>query len=112
MRSFRQKQPPELLVSKGALRNFTTFTRKHLCQGLFFNKVADSGTGVFLCILHFAFGISKNTLFKEHLWETASRGRQPPTGVPRKRNSENMQPFYTRTPIPQCDFNKVALQLY
>ena len=51
MRSFRQKQPPELLVRKGDLRNFTKFTGKHLCQGLFFNKVADSGTGVFLCIL-------------------------------------------------------------
>ena len=51
MRSFRQKQPLELLVRKGDLRNFTKFTGKHLCQGLFFNKVADSGTGVFLCTL-------------------------------------------------------------
>ena len=25
---------------KGALRNFTKFTRKHLCQSLFFNKAA------------------------------------------------------------------------
>ena len=28
-------------VKKGALRNFTKFTGKHLCQSLFFNKVAD-----------------------------------------------------------------------
>ena len=27
-------------VRKGALRNFAKFTRKHLCQSLFFNKVA------------------------------------------------------------------------
>ena len=30
----------------GVLRNFTKFTGKQLCQGLFFNKV---DTGVFLC---------------------------------------------------------------
>ena len=27
-------------MKKGVLRNFTEFTGKHLCQGLFFNKVA------------------------------------------------------------------------
>ena len=27
-------------VKKGVLRNFTKFTGKHLCQGLFFNKAA------------------------------------------------------------------------
>ena len=27
-------------VKKGVLRNFTKFTRKHLCRSLFFNKVA------------------------------------------------------------------------
>ena len=30
----------EVLCEKGVLRNFKKFTRKHLCQGLFFNKVA------------------------------------------------------------------------
>ena len=30
----------ELFRKKGVLRNFTKFTGKHLCQGLFFNKVA------------------------------------------------------------------------
>ena len=60
-------------VRKGILRNFAKFTRKLLCQGLFFNKVAgwnlqpyqkrDSGTGVFLWILrNFA-----NTFFTEQL---------------------------------------------
>ena len=29
-----------MLGKKGALRNFTKFTGKHLCQSLFFNKVA------------------------------------------------------------------------
>ena len=38
-------------VRKGALRNFTKFTAKHMFQSLFFNKVAGSGTVVFLRIL-------------------------------------------------------------
>ena len=32
---------PEVFCKKGVLRNFTKFTGKHLCQSLFFNKVAD-----------------------------------------------------------------------
>ena len=35
-----QKQPPEVFYKKGVLRNFSKFTWKHLCQSLFFNKVA------------------------------------------------------------------------
>ena len=45
-------------IRKGVLRNFTKVSGKHLCQSLFFDKVAslrpatllkrDSGTGVFL----------------------------------------------------------------
>ena len=38
--------------------------------------------------------------------------KQPPRGVSRKRCSENMPQIYWRTPMPKCDFNKVALQLY
>ena len=35
-----QKQPPDVFCKKGVLRNFAKFTGKHLCQSLFFNKVA------------------------------------------------------------------------
>ena len=35
-----QKQPPEF-CEKGVLKSFAKFTEKHLCQSLFFNKVAD-----------------------------------------------------------------------
>ena len=35
-----QKQPSECSIRKSALRNFTKFTGKHLCQRLFLNKVA------------------------------------------------------------------------
>ena len=36
---FRSSRP-KVFSKKGVLRNFTKFTGKHLCQGLFFNKVA------------------------------------------------------------------------
>ena len=38
--------------------------------------------------------------------------KQPPKGVIKKRCSENTQQIYRRTPMPKCDFNKVAFQLY
>ena len=36
---------------------------------------------------------------------------QPSRGVLMKRCSDNMQQIYRRTPMPQCDVNKAALQL-
>ena len=36
----------------------------------------------------------------------------PTTAVLIKGCSENMQQMYRRTPMPKCDFNKVAKQLY
>ena len=44
---------PEVFLKKGVLRNFTKFTRKHLCLSLFFNKVAS---------------FSPATLLKNRLW--------------------------------------------
>ena len=64
-RSSRQK----CSVRKGVLGNFTKFTGKHLCQSLFFNKVAETLAQVFSC--EFC-QISKNTFFTEHLRATAS----------------------------------------
>ena len=34
-------QKQDLFYKKGVLKNFAKFTEKHLCQGLFFNKVAS-----------------------------------------------------------------------
>ena len=42
-------------VKKGVLRNFTKFTGKHLCQSLFFSKVA---------------GLMPATLLKKRLWHS------------------------------------------
>ena len=38
--------------------------------------------------------------------------KQPSRGVLRKRCAENMHQNYRRTPVPRCDLNKVAKQLY
>ena len=38
---FSQKQPPEVFYKKIVLKNFRKFTGKHLCQSLFFNKLAS-----------------------------------------------------------------------
>ena len=68
-------------VGKGVVRNFTKFTGKHLCQSLYFNKVAglrpeacnfikiETLAQVFSC--EFC-EISNNTFFTEHVWATAS----------------------------------------
>ena len=44
---------PEVFYEKGVLRNFARFTGNHLCQSLFFNKVA---------------GLILATLLKKRLW--------------------------------------------
>ena len=44
---------PKVFCKKGNIRNFAKFTRKHLCESLFFNKVA---------------GLRPATLLKKRLW--------------------------------------------
>ena len=39
---WREEEPPEVFCKKGVLRNLAKFTGKHLCQSLFFNKVAGN----------------------------------------------------------------------
>ena len=63
-----------VLWKKSVLGNFKKFAGKHVCQSVYFNKVAGlrplwySGTGVFLWICE----ISKNTFFTDNVWTTAS----------------------------------------
>ena len=38
--SFIQKQTRRCSIKTGAVKSFTKFTGKHLCQSIFFNKVA------------------------------------------------------------------------
>ena len=51
--STNKSSRPEVFCEKGVLKNFTKVTGKHLCQGLFFNKVADQRPA---------------TLLKKRLW--------------------------------------------
>ena len=37
--------------------------------------------------------------------------KQPSRGILKKRFSENTQPIYRITPMPKCDFNKVATEI-
>ena len=43
-------------------------------------------------------------------YDRNSRSSPPSIDVLRNRCSENMQQIYRRTPMPRCNFNKVALQ--
>ena len=40
---------------------------------------------------------------------SSSTQKQQPRRFPWKRCFENMQRIYRRTPMPKCDFNKVAM---
>ena len=47
---FSRSSRPDVFCKKGVLRNFAKFTGKHLCQSLYFNKVAGLGLAqVFSC---------------------------------------------------------------
>ena len=39
--AINESSRPELFCKKGVLRKFAKFTGKHLCQSLFFDKIAD-----------------------------------------------------------------------
>ena len=73
-------------------------------------------------------GVYRNKILKRNPWKSLLevklelqnvglllifyRQKQPPRGVLKKRCSKNMQKIYRTAPMPKCDFNKVALQLY
>ena len=63
----------EVFCEKGVLRNFAKFTGKHLCQSLFFNKVAGLWHRCFP--VNFA-KIFKSTFFTEHLGTAASKNNK------------------------------------
>ena len=69
---------PEVFCKKGVLRNLAKFTGKHLCQSLFFKKVA---------------GLRPETLLKKRLWH----GCFPVNFVELLRT-----PFFKRTPLDDC----------
>ena len=52
------------------------------------------------------------TYFPSAIYQTCMTQKQPSRVVLRKRYSDNTQQIYRRRPMPKCNFNKVALQLY
>ena len=56
---------PEVFCKKSIITNFTKFTRKHLCQSHFFNKVA--GLGLFFNKIA---GMRPVTLLKKRFWHS------------------------------------------
>ena len=66
---------PEVFCKKGILRNFTKFSGKHLCQSLFFNKIAGLRPATLLkkrpCHRFFLVNFAKfliTSFFIEHMW--------------------------------------------
>ena len=64
---------PDVLCEKGVLRNFAKFTRKHLCQSLFFKKVASPATLLKKRLWHRCFPVHfanflRTPFLTEHLW--------------------------------------------
>ena len=64
-----------VFCQKGVLRNFAKFTGKHLCQSLFFNKVAGLRPGTiskkrlwYRCFPANFAKFLRRTLLTEHLW--------------------------------------------
>ena len=73
-----QKKPPEVFYLKRCSLEFCKIHRKHLCQRLFFNKVAGLACNfikkkTLTQALSCEFSeISKDTFLTEHLWTIAS----------------------------------------
>ena len=61
---------------------------------------------------HFFFSFTASDLYSMKIDGNYDKQKQTSRGVLSKRCSENMQQIYERTPMPRCDFNKVAKQLY
>ena len=66
---------PEVFCKTGVLRNFANFTGKHLCQNLFFNKVASLRPPTLLRkrFWHTYFPLNfvkflRRPFYTEHLW--------------------------------------------
>ena len=55
-----------MICKKGALKNFTKFTGKHLCQSLFFDKAAETGDWHRCFRMNFA-NFFKKTFFIDYL---------------------------------------------
>ena len=87
-----QKQPPEVFYKKGVLRNFAEIYKFWNLQGNFIEK--ESLAQAFSC--QFC-KISKNTVFAEHLWTTASKYCKGGTTTQQLIEKSNWNDNWTKT---------------
>ena len=100
------------------LRNLRNFAKLLQCTYMS-SKIINGGMQKYVLLKWKSFEIEN--IFKwKGFWhkqkvifcETVYAQKQPSRGVHRKRCSENIQQIYRGTPMPKCDFNKVAKQFY
>ena len=91
---------PEAVARRCSVRNFAKFTGKHLCQSLFFNKVAGlrpqacNFIKTLVQVFSYEFWqISKNTIFTEHMVTASDRSV--------KRFSYKFHTMHRKTPISE-----------
>ena len=70
--------------------------------------LASSQISWFLYIRDFTLTLLRN---QDYILSKNIFQKQPSRGVHTKRYSENMLQIYRRTPMPKCDFNKVAIEI-
>ena len=70
-----RSSPPEVSIKKGVFKNFAKFTGKHLCQSLFFNKIAGRRPATSLkkrlwhrCFPENFVKFLRTPFLTEHLW--------------------------------------------
>ena len=116
---------PEVFCRKGALRNFSKFTGKHLCQSLYFNKVSGLGAETLLKkrLWHRCFPVNfvkflRTPFFIEHLWwlllfvssislEEQSEG----TFTAKRWQLRNNNALRSLKPRKTSDYNSIALSI-
>ena len=118
------------VICKKVFLKISRISQKKNCAGVcIYNKIAAARAPTLLKkILPYRFFFSVKTsggCFQFSIWRTnfgpiclwhflvneILLQKQPSRGVIRKRCSKNMKQIYRRTPLPQCDFNKVAVNL-
>ena len=104
--SFFIKHHRWLLLQRSEACNFI---KKETPTQVFFCEFGEILKKNFLQITSGGLLLHSVTCQKEN---TLKHEKQPSRGVLRKSCSDKMHQIYRIRPMPKCDFNKVALQLY
>ena len=105
-----QKQLSRSVLMKRCSENMQQIFRRTPMLQCDFNKVAKQL--YWNCTSAWEFSCKRLHTCSKKSYYMLETQKQPSRGVLRKRCSENIQQIYKRTPMPKCDFNKDAEQLY